>query len=332
MKSTRYLQALETQIDLKRFYESADGKAIYFASRTGDTTPGGRDLADARSVHYDALLCLLDVGTPTYVDPRITQALSDAMPTLPDKIPLHADDVPMPSGFAYLDGAPWRLPPTVAGFEQSITAIGWLTLKDGLIWVSAFGTVREPGHPSAVDHLSQVLFSEAWRVGDPIDHDGDLARELAHVGEDTSVHVKFIDHTQTARVIDVPAADVYASEYMRRIEGRRFAYALWHFMGQRIVSLERGHLDRATRRRMPPERQDSVVQIVELRARQVTPREPGMEEASRQYSVRWVVRGHWRSQWYPSLDRHKPLWISAYDKGPEGAPLRSATKLFAVAR
>lgn len=29
----------------------------------------------------------------------------------------------------------------------------------------------------------------------------------------------------------------------------------------------------------------------------------------------WIVRGHWRNQWYSKLDEHKPKWIDPYFKG-----------------
>ena len=29
----------------------------------------------------------------------------------------------------------------------------------------------------------------------------------------------------------------------------------------------------------------------------------------------WIVRGHWRNQWYAKLNGHKPKWIDAYFKG-----------------
>jgi hypothetical protein len=56
------------------------------------------------------------------------------------------------------------------------------------------------------------------------------------------------------------------------------------------------------------------------------------EEASRHLSVRFIVRGHWRNQWYPSEGRNKPIWIMPYVKGPDGAPVTGGTKLYNVAR
>lgn len=48
----------------------------------------------------------------------------------------------------------------------------------------------------------------------------------------------------------------------------------------------------------------------------------GGTPAGRTYRVRWVVGGHWRQQWYPSQETHRPRYIDAYVKGPEGAPLK----------
>lgn len=47
---------------------------------------------------------------------------------------------------------------------------------------------------------------------------------------------------------------------------------------------------------------------------------------------RWMVRGHWRKQPYPSLGEGvtKRVWIAPYLKGPEGAPVLSSPKVIAV--
>ena len=43
------------------------------------------------------------------------------------------------------------------------------------------------------------------------------------------------------------------------------------------------------------------------------------------WKSRWLVRGHYRAQWYPSIQAHKVVWIAPYLKGPEGAPLETQT-------
>lgn len=39
------------------------------------------------------------------------------------------------------------------------------------------------------------------------------------------------------------------------------------------------------------------------------------------WTHRWIVGGHWRNQWYPSLGIHRQIYISEHVKGPEHLPL-----------
>jgi hypothetical protein len=41
-----------------------------------------------------------------------------------------------------------------------------------------------------------------------------------------------------------------------------------------------------------------------------------------QWKQRWLVRGHYRAQWYPSTQSHKVIWVAPYLKGPEDAPIK----------
>lgn len=49
--------------------------------------------------------------------------------------------------------------------------------------------------------------------------------------------------------------------------------------------------------------------------------------STRNYTRRWAVRGHWKRHWYPSENRHHPMWIESYIAGPEGAPLKTSDKV-----
>lgn len=62
-----------------------------------------------------------------------------------------------------------------------------------------------------------------------------------------------------------------------------------------------------------------------------TPRSENTDgEASRNYTHRWVVRGHWRRQWYPSQDRHIPIWITDHIAGPDDKPILRRDKITIV--
>jgi hypothetical protein len=104
----------------------------------------------------------------------------------------------------------------------------------------------------------------------------------------------------------------------------------WTLMKQPIANLSEAPLDRPTRRRLAKQQIDAApVRVITLRR----PTKPsGSEETDREYHHQWIVRGHWRQQWYPSREVHRPVWIAPHVKGPEGAPLLGGEKVYAWRR
>lgn len=78
------------------------------------------------------------------------------------------------------------------------------------------------------------------------------------------------------------------------------------------------------------------VQVVELRRRAASPAAQPQDQvddgARRRLSCRFVVRGFWRNQWYPSSGTHAPKYIESYLKGPGDAPLRESPRVYMVRR
>lgn len=113
----------------------------------------------------------------------------------------------------------------------------------------------------------------------------------------------------------------------------RTLMALWTLMQQRIalVSGQRG--DRASERRIRRySDMDNEVQVIELRrpvARKAID-DPFAEAPV--WSHQWIVDGHWRWQYYPSLDSHRQIWIAPYVKGPEDRPLIIKDKVYKLKR
>ena len=94
------------------------------------------------------------------------------------------------------------------------------------------------------------------------------------------------------------------------------AWALSVVCEQRIVSntpavVSRQVRRQAERKNLPP------VRVLDLR----TPQRASEGSFSREWHHRWVVRGHWRRQWYPASQTHKLIWIDPYIKGPDDKPL-----------
>jgi len=44
--------------------------------------------------------------------------------------------------------------------------------------------------------------------------------------------------------------------------------------------------------------------------------------SSRSRSSRWIVRGHWRNQWYPSENDHRRVWIAEHEAGVSNVALQ----------
>jgi hypothetical protein len=72
------------------------------------------------------------------------------------------------------------------------------------------------------------------------------------------------------------------------------------------------------------------IEVVHLRRAQTSPTQS--TGTNRPYAVRFVVRGFWRKQWYPSKKAHAPLWIESFIKGPAHAPIKTTTRIYSATR
>jgi hypothetical protein len=69
-----------------------------------------------------------------------------------------------------------------------------------------------------------------------------------------------------------------------------------------------------------------TVRVVELRRSQYVHRESSDATSSgRKLTVRFVVKGFWRNQWYSSRQEHAPKYIESHLRGPSDAPLKAET-------
>lgn len=106
------------------------------------------------------------------------------------------------------------------------------------------------------------------------------------------------------------------------------------FLEQRILIAPQQRAERATRKRLEREGfiHEPLVRVVELRRKQTKSEHHG-ESDPVEWSHQWIVSGHWRQQWYPSLSSNQPIWVMPYVKGPEDKPLKPPrAKVFAVVR
>ncbi|MGW4270816.1 hypothetical protein ACWEGQ_00260 [Streptomyces seoulensis] len=117
-------------------------------------------------------------------------------------------------------------------------------------------------------------------------------------------------------------------------QAERALIVTWLLMGQTLAREEETAPSKSSAkhlRRIDPDLLASV-RYVQLRHASMLSNGDRGEGTGRPYQHRWIVCGHWRNHWYPSRQAHRPIWIGAHVKGPDGAPLLDPDKLVHVLR
>ncbi len=112
----------------------------------------------------------------------------------------------------------------------------------------------------------------------------------------------------------------------------RCIVALWRFLNQKLLTTVVDPVPRGMRRAAIRKAEDlPEVRIIQLRSTRPGDTQRG-EELGRDWSHRWIVRGHWRQQWHPSTSEHQLAWIDPYIKGPQEKPLVIRPTVYEVTR
>ncbi|WP_274911371.1 hypothetical protein [Streptomyces sp. WZ-12] len=114
----------------------------------------------------------------------------------------------------------------------------------------------------------------------------------------------------------------------------RTLMATWLLMGQTLTRESPAQAPRSALRRI--RRHDPTtptsIRYVQLRHATSDPQPPPVPDRRRNYHHRWLVRGHWRNQWLPSRQGHRPVWVSPHVRGPLGAPLLGGERVNVLRR
>lgn len=116
-----------------------------------------------------------------------------------------------------------------------------------------------------------------------------------------------------------------------------FFLAACMWFKQRIIVPAQAHVERHARKRYQREHklaEPPRVQVVALRAALREPSEHvATEGGTRNYTCRWIVKGHPRLQAVgPGRAERKLIWIDPHPAGPSDKPLRVREKVYAVIR
>lgn len=254
----------------------------------------------------------LQKADPYFVANNVCELLGLTASTIPD-VPLLADHPPSPNGWVYLQkplpvGPPSQVERAVFGNPPRLKAFSW----------QADNIQRAE---QVMDGLSITCYEDGTPFPYPL--------ELLNWGFG-------INWGSDWQAPDVRSFESFPIEKdvseKRSLAIRQYILAFFSFLKQPLVAISHERANRAARRRYEQfhQQEPPLINVITLRTRQYR---KGDETREIEWECRWIVRGHWRQQWYPSIAGHRALWITPYIKGPEDKPLKKPTaNLFAVVR
>lgn len=239
---------------------------------------------------------------PIYVEPEMMTVVHHAVEGFKPE-PLQATDLITQTGFLYLPE-----PMVMADVH------GRTVSTRAFLWAPLTARVRVAGKDEVGEPTDGILLATLHRVGDRDDYSFEKGDPKAHgLTPDTMLlgHVTpwlFGEAHESAG-----EGDIHPVLHLLQ--------TLWRLMAQTITMKVDTRGPRDARKRAYragfPERNLTVVRL--RRPRQES--DPDREVNEVPWSHRWLVSGHWRNQFFPSLGIHRQIWISPFIKGPADLPL-----------
>lgn len=337
-------RAIEKQAATWAFYVDPNGKGQNyldgFLQRQERVEPANTALLS--HLRHNVISTLWNAD-PVYVTHDMMALLEASWPEFQPE-PLHEDDVFIPFGFVYLPRPvvikDWR------GNPVSHRAIGWLPAErseDGArasfvtTWCEAEDAITDERQSTYEDatlaafRMSQLagLYRRTFGQAMVLNYASPMMYGMT-VDEMLERHDFGINQMDRALVED--SERNHDAMIPATTELLRFLQALWRLMGQRVAVGMSSRPSRPARRQLArehPTYPEKYVTVITLRRPKG---EPTGDHRSIDWSMRWIVSGHWR--WQPYKDgTHRQIWIAPYTKGPEDKPLvvRGA-RVFRLAR
>lgn len=256
--------------------------------------------AQAASVLRGTEVLRLREATLFYVAAEMVELVEAAAQSVPD-FQLAPEDLPSDTGLMIFQSP--IAPVSIGEDELGVTAVCW---------------ARTPARDDVLFGTTYMDRAEAAPIFDRIAPNRQVGRReprlvYAHGGE---YFWPFGDNAG----VTTDAAN-FATVLLPRLR------TAWLLMQQPVTSSRDVPLTRPARRRLQRAGHEPAdVRLVELR-RPAGATPTGDSVGEREYRHRWIVRGHWRQQWYPSRQVHRPVWIAPHLKGPDEAPLLGGEKV-----
>lgn len=302
---------LDELLDARRVWDTPYFRTAALVDSVPLENPTERDLAMAQG-SLTIERSILDSPDVFFVEPDMHRLILAAGETFEPE-PLLSTDLITPSGYVRLP-EPIHVSPVGERREGFITP-SRMTDPDYIPEHSAFGWAKVPLSAVGTEKGEGILLSFFHTRDDVPDLRG------------TPIY--------PSRYIGWPLKDTMTEENWNRVAERwhpdyLYPRVFFRLIMQRITQIEASPTPRAVRRRHEREGYEpGRYSVVRLR-RRTSRAEPEGEAEKREWTHRWIVGGHWRQQWYPSLGEHRQVWISDYVKGPEDKELIIRPRFFDV--
>lgn len=318
----KYGEALEAQMELWRFWHSIEGQKVAAIFRQGVLRERGA--APTVSWFQRGQIHTIEQAESYYVAPTICELLEQSLDSLPDT-PLRNFQIPSVAGWVYF-ALPRRVLeyPDMSEAGSHLCGFSWhqqRELKE--VEVEIFNHFVPD---SIAITFYQRPSNSLWLVPSAY-----LEWPLDAGWERTSKYRGLVGFVRSYKHALAVGEEV---EFANAVQTtmRQYVVAFFAFIIQTIAATIPTKVSRPTQRRLERARLliEPIVRIVKLRRKEY---QQSSETQPVDWSCRWIVRAHWRNQYYPSTGFHRPKLIPAYVKGPEDKPLKKPNiPLFAVVR
>lgn len=269
-------------------------------------------------------LTSLAEATLYLADSDMVALLDVAAPSMPDQ-PLNFSDLPAPNGFVFMAEP---LPDSSGSYPSvPIQAFSWAQIPAG----HPMTTGRDPREAVLLTSFVNTAENVVALGHDPAKVLSPTAPRLM-----ANATVIWTFGTLIGTVFgDVPTDPQHTPGFYQRL-----AAAFWTLSQQpKMTATDHAPSGRPTDhrkwRRAGIANAAADVRVIRLQHPPTpAPRaageqgEPGPAGDTRRISVRFPIRGHWRNQWFSSVEEHRHIWIDPHWKGPENAPVVGAERVF----
>lgn len=335
------MHALDLQIDESKWVATIGGQKYCNAIYNEKSLNGPAIVSGTiRGVGYKldregAVLVLRNlIASETYaVTDEIGEVLDFGAKTIPSFM-LHESDPPSESGFVVFEST--HIIPDGKGKPLAVKAIAWDTVKmrRDMYDEATMGVVddteleRFKREHADIDSVSGVLLIA---YTDPTD-------ERDHMHEEWQRDLWMFRAADFSMPPLLPLScglwefgreplEEYAHDSLIRLLATFFRFVQEPWVDPRTIVTGRHVRKRAIKVKIEPS-----VHVVQLRKRAGSHARTNGESQPGNYSHRWLVRGFWRNQWYPSEQRHAPKFIAPHVRGPADKPLVVHDTIFSVDR